>query len=124
MPKHAPENSTAASTSSSRRADVLRIKSELARARELRLEAELQEAEHDENRSSTSRQVDRTEIDELQDRLGLAGLDAGSAPSGSGAYHSPRQPEQCPRGATPVQRGEAAVRAARGAIASDHSVLQ
>ena len=93
--------SIATSTSSSKHADVLRIKSELARAREQRLEAELQEAEHDENRSGTSRAVDKTEIDELQDRLGLVGLSS-EAPSGSGAHHSPRQPEQCQEFTSPT----------------------
>ena len=47
-----------ASSSSSKRADVLKLKAELARARDARLVAELEEAEHDENRSTTSRHID------------------------------------------------------------------
>ena len=53
-----------ASSTSSKRADILRMKAELARAREARLEAELMEAEHDEARSSTSRQIDRSDVDQ------------------------------------------------------------
>ena len=88
-------SSITASSFSSKRANALRIQSELARAREARLLAELEEAEHYENRSSTSRHADRSDLGELLDRLGMAGLNADEVPSGSGIHHLPQQPEQC-----------------------------